>query len=353
MKFYKKVLIAIIIVIFTCIIWNLLKRREIIMRNSQKDVPRFEGFSFFSDPDSEIADLKDSNKVVIDNINPKYTNKPLREYVIKSSFNSALSGKNVNPEMIKYVLNRGCRFLDFEVFYINDRVEVAVSTDDDFNFIDTENSLLLDNVFTTIISNAFISPTPNTTDPVFIHLRIKSKEPKIYKEIAHVIDTTLRAKLYPKPVTNDTKLSEIMGKIVIVVDKTTDREYKTHTKCEQKEKGCIDLAKFINMESGSETLFLQHYGELLNQCANPPVILDNCDLCTNVNKMRLVLPDINYENTSNPDISEFILNYGCQIVPYRFYMKDEELGRYEELFNYNNSAFIPLAKAMDYIRKIH
>lgn len=353
MKFYKKILIAIIIVIFTYIIWNLLKRREIIMQNVNKDVPRFEGFSFFSDPESEVMDLKDSNKVVISNVNPKYANKPLREYVIKSSFNSAFSGKHVNPEMIKYVLNRGCRFLDFEVFYINERAEVAVSTDEDLKFIDTENSLLLDNVFTTIISNAFIAPTPNTSDPVFIHLRIKSQEPKIYKEIAHSIDATLRAKLHHKPVTNDTKLSEIMGKIVILVDKTADREYKTHTKCDAKEQGCIDLAKFINMESGSETLFLQHYGELLNQCANPPIILDNCDLCTNINKMRVVLPDVNYDNTSNPDISEFILNYGCQIVPYRFYMKDEELERYEELFNYNNAAFIPLAKAMDYMHKRH
>ena len=54
----------------------------------------------------------------IQSIQPKIANMPLKEYCVKASYNSAVSGKSVNKNMIKYVLNRGCRFLDFEVFYI-------------------------------------------------------------------------------------------------------------------------------------------------------------------------------------------------------------------------------------------
>ena len=34
--------------------------------------------------------------------------KPLREYCIKSSYNTALSGNYTSTDMIKYVLGRGC-----------------------------------------------------------------------------------------------------------------------------------------------------------------------------------------------------------------------------------------------------
>lgn len=347
MKLYKKILIAVVVILFTYILFNLLNKRRVIQTTGKSNV---EAFTFFGGPDTELAALKNTSQMNISNVNPKYTNKPLREYVIKSSYNTAVTGKYVNPDMIKYVLQRGCRFLDFEVFYINDRPEVAFSTDSNFQTIDSENSLLLDNVFSTIVSNAFIGPSPNTGDPVFIHLRIKSNNPAIYKKIATSIDFALRAKLYSKPVTNDTLLSEVMGKIVVIMDKTIDRDYRDFAACEPDEKDCLNLVNFINVESGSETLQLNRYSEILNQCTAPPTTLDNCELCTDVKKMRVVVPDLNYENTANPEISEFILSYGCQIVPYRFYTNDTALADYEDLFNNNNSAFVPLASAIYYFR---
>ena len=52
----------------------------------------------------------------------------IRNFCIKSSCNSAYTGKYMNLNMIKYVLSRGCRFLDFEV-YIKDNIPiVAYST---------------------------------------------------------------------------------------------------------------------------------------------------------------------------------------------------------------------------------
>ena len=347
MLFYKKIIITLILVIFTYIIWKLLKhRREILSLPIQK-----EGFQFFSssDPDSELKGLTDDSSVLIQNMNPKYTKNPLRDYVIKSSYNSAITGNYVNLDMIKYLFKRGCRFMDFEIFYINKKPVVAYSTDKNIDTLDTDNSILLDTVLSSVVSYAFSPPSPNYEDPVFIHLRIKSKDPEVYKAVSNSIDFALKAKLYNKKVTNSTILSDIMGKAVLIMDKTINRDYAKSSTCLPTEPDCYDLSKVVNMESGGDTLYLQRYSELLNQCSIPPIVKDDCDACTNIQNMRLVLPDVNFKNTKNPSMYDFVKNFGCQMVTYRFYTRDAELDNYETFFNDNKSAIVPLAHAIKYI----
>jgi hypothetical protein len=314
MSLFKKILIFIIVIIFTYVLWRLIYNRHEILK---KHIGNKEGFTFFATPDSELTSVKNSDPVIIQNINPSYASLPLRDFVIKASFNSAITGKYVNLAMIQYILSRGCRFLDFEIFLIDGAPVVAYSTDKKSDTIDTNNYILLDSVLASAVSNAFSQVSPNSNDPLFIHLRIKSSDPKIYSAVAKSIDFSMKAKLYNKNVTNNTELSEIMGKVVIVMDKTIQRDYNHLSKCSPGDSGCYNLTDFINMESGSETLFLQRYSEILNQCSAPPHILDKCkngsNLCTNVSKMRLILPDVNFNKTQNPDYSDFISNYGCQI----------------------------------------
>ena len=46
------------------------------------------------------------------------TNLPIQNYIVKSSYNSSIDHQNyVSKDAIKYVLGRGCRFLDFEILY--------------------------------------------------------------------------------------------------------------------------------------------------------------------------------------------------------------------------------------------
>jgi hypothetical protein len=258
--------------------------------------------------------------------------------------------------MIKYLLGRGCRFLDFEVFSIDNAPVVAYTTDSNFDTIDTDNSILLDTVLSTAVSNAFSQTSPNAGDPLFIHLRIKSNDPNIYHATAKSVDFALKSKLYNKKVSKKTVLSEIMGKVVLIVDKTINRKYKDLSVCSPKENQCYNLSKYANMESGSETLFLQRYSEILNQCTAQPQILDKCegphtDACTNITNMRVVIPDLNYKNTQNPEYMPFIHNYGCQMVAYRFYSLDAGLKNYETLFDDNKLAIVPLAYAIRYIKE--
>ena len=75
---------------------------------------------------------------------------------------------------------------------------------------------------------------------------------------------------------------------------------------------------------------------------------------TSVKNLYVIMPDTNTNKKyiKNPDYKQFVTDYGCQIVPFKFYNKDAQLIEYEKFFNDNKSACVPMALAMDYFRKI-
>ena len=74
---------------------------------------------------------------------------------------------------------------------------------------------------------------------------------------------------------------------------------------------------------------------------------------TSVTNMYVIMPDANTNKKyiKNPNYKQFVNDYGCQIVPFKFYNKGAELTEYEKFFNDNKSACIPMALAIDYFRK--
>jgi hypothetical protein len=286
-------------------------------------------------------------------IEKKYAQLPLKEYCIKASYNSATTGKSINKNMIKYVLSRGCRFIDFEVFYsnINDNYKavVAESSDPDFKVFDTDNHIDLEDCFTTIITNGFSNTSPNKTDPLFVHLRIKTKDTNCYAAVAKAVDSILKPKLFEGQVTKETKLSETMGKIILVIDKTIHRDYKEYAKCKASDVNCYDLANYLNLESGSQDFNLLGLMQIENQPPNYIQIKDD-NISTNVVSTKVVLPLSKSNN--NPNIQKIILTYGAQIIAYRYNVIDENLIDSEIFFNDSRGGIAPLAAALVYFRNI-
>jgi hypothetical protein len=175
--------------------------------------------------------------------------KPLREFVIKSSYNTAVSGNFVTLDMVKYVIGRGCRFLDFELFYnsnTND-VFVAYSMDSTYRTIQGDSSLSLVSVFTRVMGSAFNADSPNPNDPLFIQLRVKTTSNKIFPAIADDINKVLKPKLYQGTINNKTTLNELMGKVIIVMDKTINQNYYTDNGCVNDGTQCEDIKKYITI----------------------------------------------------------------------------------------------------------
>lgn len=323
--------------------WNHTQRKRVETMTGRKN-------------DNEFDNLKkkfDQSKIGnITSLQPKYGKLPIKDYCIKSSFNSATTGKHVHENMIKYVLMSGCRFLDFEIFCVrknNNFVPVIAESDDpEFKEFSTINSIGLDKAFRTIITNAFSETSPNKKDPLFLHLRIKSKDSGCYSAVAKLIETILKPRLYDAQVDRDTKMSQLLGKIIIVVDKTIHRDYKNYAKCNHAETKCYDLSNYTNVESGSQTINLMSLVDIENGTTSPVLIKDD-NISTTSNRCKLVLP---FENiTNNPSMRKMVLNQGAQMVGYRYHLNDKNLEDCQIFFNDNRGGIVPLAAAIPYFER--
>ena len=295
------------------------------------------------------------------NILPIRATMPLVEYCIKCSYNSAFDGSNISTETIVTILQKGVRFLDLEIYYINDIPVVGYSIDPTFINLKSKNSISLSKIFIKILSTAFTSiHCTNYMDPLFIQLRIKSNDlNNVYKAVASVISSCFDEtnKLYidttthrPIPVNETTILSDINSKIIFIIDKTINPDYANYTTCYDNSPSCHDLTQYINMISGGNTLRVSTFGTILTQHTTPPVIMDDFKT-TNASILYLAIPDP-ILNVKNPLMFDYLLNYGIQNIAFQFWNNDQNLVIYESLFDEHKTAFVPFAYALHYCKQM-
>ena len=362
-SFIRKIIIFLILLCFIFLIASLIiknkithkKNKEVEIEEELKRSKLTEGFTF-NTQSGELQGLRlNDDSLVMLNILPNKSGLRLREYFIKASYNSALTGSYINTDMVKYVLSRGCRFLDFEVYSIDDIPFVSYSTDPSFT-IQSENTVLLSDILTTIAESGFMAPSPNPQDPLFVQFRIKTTNNELYNKIAMSLNKNLKSRLYKGQVNGSTLLSDLLGKIVIIVDKSSSPDYYKYSSSNDT---TFNLQNYVNMESGGNNLRIFKYSNLMNQQTTP--IFINDDGITTVsnynigNSMKLVVPDIAYNIigiSRNPSPFQIITDYGVQIIAYRFYQVDVNLKNYEKIFSDNKSAFVPMAQLLNYINTL-
>lgn len=343
---FKKILIVLIVIIFAYILLRLFQRNNYILETQTHQ--QKEGFSGDASDASDIKSmiLNDDGPGVTSVRSSQYSNLTLKDFFIKSSYNTAYTGSKMSMEAITYALKRGYRFIDFEVFLVDDLPVVGFSNDAKSNVIFSSNTLPLGQVFYNIVTSAFSAPTPNSNDPLFIHLRIKSKDTALYEMIAKSVNKNIKNRLYKGAVDGHTPISELMGKIVLIIDKKTAPTYKDIPNCSEfleteTKKECFNLGDYVYLESNGDNLRVYKYNEILDQSTNPPVINDNGT--TDLTVLKLVHPNFQTDK-SNPDASVFYKDYGIQLVAIRLYMVDANLKKYESLFNEYGSAIVPFQK---------
>jgi hypothetical protein len=344
MLFSKKILMCIVILITFYILYKLLDKRNKLFSEGMSN-------QIQTDVDYELKQIKYNSPSGVSSISQNNNSLALRQYCIKSSYNSALSGKYISTDAVKYVLSRGCRFIDLEVFLIDDEAQVAYTDDPTFITVKSKNYVSLNSILQSLIINSFSAPSPNPNDPLFIQIRVKSKNPKVYNLIGMAVSNYLSNKLYSGKVNGDTILSQLMGKVVLIIDTTLSPDYnknELYPKCFSdtekvftKEDSCFNLSQFVNIESGTSNLRRYTYKSLLDQATTPPVLLDSEHPVTDVSLFRVVCPDDN--DYRNPMFIDFLKNYGVQFISMRFYVLDAELKMYEKFFYENMTSFVPLS----------
>ena len=242
----------------------------------------------------------------------------LFDYYIKTAYNACSGGSYKNDFVdicnLKAVIKQGVRCLDFEIYSIDDKPVVATSTSDDYHVKETFNSVSFGDVMSTINNYAFAGGTcPNPTDPVIIHLRIRSNNQKVYSNMATIFksyDSVMLGKEYSYENSGRNlgglPLLSFRGKIILIVDKINNAYLENK-----------EFLEYVNLTSNS--IFMRAY-DYYNVKNNPDI-----NELTEYNKrcMTIVLPDKGV-NPSNPS-GLLCRAAGCQMVAMRYQMVDNYL----------------------------
>jgi hypothetical protein len=193
---------------------------------------------------------------------------------------------------------------------------VATSTNKSYYSKETYNSLPFDQVLALLGDQAFSGDVaPNSGDPLFLHLRIKSNNIKMLSALNKMI--TKIPNVYNGLVSPTKKLSELMGKIIIIVNKSN--------------KLYVDQNLAYNMISGDTNFSLYEYNSIRTMSA-----IELAELKKS-NKLSMMVPG----GSNNPDNIDFakVIDMKCNMIAMRYQKNDQQLANYNAIFA--DSAFVP------------
>lgn len=355
MHILKKLLILIIVVASFVIIYSLLKQNSEVKEQIGKQIMdvKKEGFQDpVKDPatkaETEILEKSASDlgrELTLKPVSKKYLDFPLREFMVKSSYNSAIINKTASTDAINFVLKRGCRLVDFEIHTrklekAKETEFVTYSNDPEYMSIKTGLTLTLEKALLFVASNAFSALSPLPDDPIFIHLRFKNNSKETFNRTSKAITTIFGDRIYKKPVNGSTRIKEIMGKVVIILDAISSHDYENQANCTGNELGCIPYTEYVGLVSGTVNLPKYSYLEYYD-LTSAPVMVDKTNR-TDVSRFIMITPsDIDGSIEMLPDVDN-LKQLPVQMLLVPFYKQTEELKKYEEIFNKCGSAFCPM-----------
>jgi hypothetical protein len=346
MHILKKILILVIVCVTIFIIHQLL--------NARRAIKIEEGFG-----EDEINKIKGSEQPVsIGPIQDKYLDLPLREFIVKSSYNSAISGEYANKEMIRIVLQRGCRLLDFEIFTNSNLEYVSLSKDDQFSMDtlnDSADRLSFVDAMGTVNAYSFINPSPSPADPLFLSLRLKNNLKKderraVYKRIADIVKVSFPNRLYQDStgkaidVNGSTPLRDIMGKVVVIFD--TENKLSNFDKyCSDSKNECSEIFPIINIPANvAGGLPIYTYEDITTK-PYEPVLQQRDGHGTTINTFYMVVPPVD-DVIQVPPPREVVLSAFPQFMLYKFHINNTNLEEYEKMFNTAQTSFVPISSLL-------
>jgi len=257
MDIYRKIAIVLIVFLFSYILFRLVSQR-INIREIQKS---YEGFAFteggftegaftegaftegFDNP--QVLAIQKENTVspniitVINNMNDKSINK----LYIKAAYGGGYDGEDISKDMVNYTLSLGYRYILIHVFYdnINDgnppklseskTAVVGFSTTYSPLANTAKKTISLYDFVQTIQENAFSPTSPNSGDPIFLHILPAYQKSNLEdQQAARGFNTQLNSQIeqalkdlkdsnrFSKNINESGSLQKIKGKFIIVMD---------------------------------------------------------------------------------------------------------------------------------------
>lgn len=357
MNIVKKLLIVLIIIVSFVIIHRLLKQNSEVKEQIGKQVVNLkkEGFVAAAGDQASKTEAENLNneasalgrELTLSTVSERYLDFPLREFMIKSSYNSAIINKTASTDALDFTLKRGCRLVDFEIYTRNfdltkETEFISYSDDPDYLTINTGLTLTLERAMTFVAANAFSALSPLPNDPIFIHLRFKNNSREAYNRTSKILQSIFGERIYKKTVTGSTPIKEIMGKVVIIFDALSSPEYYKLSACspEGADLNCVPFSQYVGLVSGTVDLPRYSYTEYYD-LTQTPLMVASTDRTDVMRFIMVTPPEIGGSRATIPGKND-LLNLPVQMLLMQFYKQSEELKKYEEIFNNCKSAFCPL-----------
>jgi hypothetical protein len=266
----------------------------------------------------------------------------LRDYYIKTAYNACSAGnlKNdfVNICALKNSIKQGARCLDFEIYSLNNKPVVAVSSSNDYYTKGTYNSINFEEAIDIVSIYAFSnSSCPNPTDPLILNFRIMSNVTEIYDNMAKTLQEKLKSRLLGKQYSYEfdgknlasEPITNFMNKVIIIVDRKNPLYEQTA------------LDEYVNIASNS--VFLRNY--TFSQIKNVQDFNEVIEF--NKQKMTIVTPD---KSSNSKNVAPTLaMTYGCQLVAMPLQQRSTFTDYYNKVFNDQNSAFVLKPPELRYI----
>jgi hypothetical protein len=275
----------------------------------------------------------------------------VRDYYIASSYNSCCAGdfqdSYVDLVPLKEVIHQGVRVLDFELYMVDGEVVVGAGPTESDNIKGTYNSIPVggpDGILKLINGLAFQLPTPNFTDPLFIHFRIKSKSnPQLfYKKLTSYVNNCISTRLLDPAYGFEGRPGAYGGSKNIAAEALTSFQNKIIIICDQETNNFRGTAfeELVNMSTGSP--FLSEYRNYDVQYTHDPEGLK----AYNKKNITLSMPDLSALNNNLP--AQLHFSYGCQMVCMNYANNDSNMLFYANMFNEAQTSFVLKPESLRY-----
>ena len=281
---------------------------------------------------------------------------PIRDYYIKSSFNSCAGGIGqkdwVGLKPLEHVIKRGVRMLDFEIVSKNGEPFICTSPETISNLktamCGTYNTLSFKEVMNFVASNAFagVDKCPNGDDPLFLNLRIKTTNSNIYPIMTTILKKTFKNKFLNRGY----NLNNINNKKDLISRPLGLLKRKVIIFCHDIYKGYNnqqrpDIRELINLDdigaNGEGSKYLKVWQKGDPQSLELSYNLDNEKNYVKQAGLGIIYPNIrkSSKNIDENKINKYF-NSGFQFIFMNYQNYDKGLTFYEDKFNQVGSAFI-------------
>lgn len=269
---------------------------------------------------------------------------PLRNFYIKTALNCCCLGewKNnyVDITALQYAIAQGYRCLDFEIYSLNDSPIVGTSSQlNNFRHTESFNHLDFMEVCKQINERAF-SIAPNQDDPLLINLRIKSENPdkEFIKRIIDCIKIFGDRLLEPEynyefggQNLGMIPIKKFMGKVIIMVDVSNPVVKNGCNAKNDSNNSAYCLHQYINVGTTSPFMHVLKYEMQVKNAPNMQELIEH-----NKKQMSIVFPDPPFETNINFHVAKI---FGCQLIGMMPLIKDDNLQKYNQVFNEAGTAF--------------